>query len=121
MSLTEKRKLYLRIKYRRNIRRERKRIARNKRLHRLKNIELARSIERAKAIKYRERRLTYGKVKWAVISGKIKKPKLCQKCGKRKRLQGHHKDYSKPLDVMWLCIDCHMEQHFAPTLQAKIK
>ncbi len=44
----------------------------------------------------------------AVRSGKVK-PQPCIKCGKK--AQAHHEDYSKPLDVMWLCPAHHMEQH----------
>lgn len=48
----------------------------------------------------------------AVKSGKIQKPNTCSQCGKRfaKRLiQGHHEDYSRPLDVVWLDAGCHAD------------
>jgi hypothetical protein len=45
----------------------------------------------------------------AVRSGKlIKLP--CQVCGNQ-RTQGHHEDYSKPLDVVWLCTRHHADRH----------
>jgi hypothetical protein len=37
----------------------------------------------------------------------IRKP--CEKCGKK--AQAHHDDYSKPLDVRWLCFKHHREFH----------
>lgn len=43
-----------------------------------------------------------------LISGKIKRG-VCH-CGKTKT-QAHHEDYNKPLDVVWLCVDHHMELH----------
>jgi hypothetical protein len=39
--------------------------------------------------------------------GNIKKPKYCEACNKKKLLQAHHHDYTKPLDVLWLCNQCH--------------
>ncbi len=27
------------------------------------------------------------------------------------KVHAHHHDYSKPLDVEWLCKDCHWQQH----------
>lgn len=45
----------------------------------------------------------------AVRDGRIEKLP-CEKCGDPKS-QGHHHDYSKPLDVEWLCVDCHFALH----------
>jgi len=50
----------------------------------------------------------------AITRGKIKKPLRCDVCGFKgaaRQIQGHHGDYSKPLDVMWLCARCHADQH----------
>lgn len=47
----------------------------------------------------------------AVRDGRITKPTSCQTCGKQKQLDGHHSDYAKPLDVMWLCRQCHNDWH----------
>ena len=35
----------------------------------------------------------------------------CAICGSRERVHGHHEDYSRPLDVTWLCRDHHREAH----------
>ena len=48
------------------------------------------------------------KLKSAVQSGKIIKPNKCEECGiEGQVLDGHHDDYSKPLEVIWLCRTCH--------------
>ena len=47
----------------------------------------------------------------AVRDGKLDKPVLCQYCGTYGKLHGHHCDYSKPLDVQWLCVPCHKQWH----------
>ena len=49
-------------------------------------------------------------VKAEVRSGRmIRKP--CEKCGSTARIHAHHDDYSRPLDVRWLCPLHHNEHH----------
>ena len=51
----------------------------------------------------------------AVRRGKIVKPSVCSDCKQdtpRRRLHGHHEDYSKPYDVVWLCAACHGKRHY---------
>jgi len=44
----------------------------------------------------------------AVKSGRLTKSP-CVFCGNVK-VQAHHHDYSKPLDVVWVCFKCHREK-----------
>jgi hypothetical protein len=39
----------------------------------------------------------------------------CEHCGSTKRLNMHHPDYSKPLEVVTLCVPCHEKVHHAFT------
>jgi hypothetical protein len=51
----------------------------------------------------------------AVSRGKVQKPSTCSECGNetpKRLLQGHHEDYSRYLDVEWLCPDCHGRRHW---------
>lgn len=52
------------------------------------------------------------KVYHAVKAGKIEKPENCSSCDEvPKKMEAHHTDYEKPLEVMWLCTGCHADQH----------
>ena len=61
------------------------------------------------------RRLIYKKVNRAVNSKRLIKPNNCEKCQAyfedNRLLHGHHSDYSQPLKVQWLCMNCHKETH----------
>lgn len=50
-------------------------------------------------------------VAYAVSTGKITRASGCYFCGSGQRLQAHHPDYSRPLDVFWLCPKCHGKLH----------
>lgn len=49
-------------------------------------------------------------VKNAVRTGELKAAP-CERCGRDDQIHAHHDDYSKPLDVRWLCPDHHRERH----------
>lgn len=60
-------------------------------------------------------------VEKAVARGKIVKPDRCEDCGQavdRRLLHGHHHDYSKPLEVEWICATCHSVRHLAERVAA---
>ena len=62
--------------------------------------------------KYPEKYIAHRLLNNAVRSGKLKRMP-CVVCGKEK-VEGHHEDYSKPLDVIWLCKKHHLEAHKKP-------
>lgn len=47
----------------------------------------------------------------ALRDGKMTKPLSCEQCHSSSGLHGHHDDYSKPLEVRWLCPACHKAWH----------
>jgi hypothetical protein len=61
------------------------------------------------ARRYPEKIAAHKAVKIALSSGDLKR-KPCEKCSAEKA-QAHHEDYSKPLDVNWLCSTHHAERH----------
>lgn len=46
----------------------------------------------------------------AVQSGELER-EPCEECGSTENVQAHHEDYSRPLDVTWLCFSCHQKLH----------
>ena len=47
----------------------------------------------------------------AITAGELVKPDVCEACGLppagKGKIHAHHADYSKPLEVEWLCPKCH--------------
>lgn len=56
-----------------------------------------------------EKRKAHRAVEYALRTGKLVKAP-CIVCGER-NAETHHEDYSRPLDVMWLCRKHHAEHH----------
>lgn len=59
----------------------------------------------------REKVSAYRKVKRAIKNGTLVRRYVCEDCGSKARIDAHHEDYSKPLDVLWLCRQCHRNRH----------
>lgn len=95
-------------------------------LHRLCNLDQAHAYGQARAqnperraacIKYQRqlRKKNHAQYKARVLvarsirSGRIVRPSACTHCLKNGPVEGHHEDYSKPLEVRWLCFKCHRE------------
>jgi hypothetical protein len=55
----------------------------------------------------RHKRNAQLKAKRAQDAGLIIKKDRCEMCGEVKSTEKHHPDYSKPLQVQWLCKSCH--------------
>jgi ribosomal protein S27AE len=53
----------------------------------------------------------YGILRAAIEKGEVVIPNACEKCGAKVALESHHEDYSKPLEVRWLCLSCHKVLH----------
>lgn len=47
----------------------------------------------------------------AIRDGRLVKPEAYESCGSTVKIEGHHDDYTKPLDVRWLCECCHKRWH----------
>ena len=48
----------------------------------------------------------------ALLRGHMERPDICPKCERSDSpIQAHHDDYSKPLDIEWLCARCHSRLH----------
>lgn len=55
-------------------------------------------------------------VESAIKAGVLVKPDVCYGCGcsdSEHRIEAHHHDYSKPLEVIWLCTPCHRKMDCA--------
>lgn len=48
----------------------------------------------------------------ALKSGRLTRPYKCERCESSSNIQGHHYDYSLPLEVIWLCCSCHTKEHY---------
>lgn len=68
----------------------------------------ARALKKQKAVRQKEAKARYA-VSNAVRDGKLERTP-CMVCGAEK-VEGHHPDYDRPLDVVWLCNKHHRAAH----------
>lgn len=61
-------------------------------------------------ILYPERKRAWTEIERSLHSGKIERGS-CVVCGATGNIHGHHHDYGKPLDVLWLCPPHHRGLH----------
>ena len=73
----------------------------------IKNREKDREYKKTYAFKYPEKRKAKNLLNSAIRWGKMKRGKCCEQCGVETVCDGHHEDYSKPYNVIWLCRQCH--------------
>jgi transposase-like protein len=57
--------------------------------------------------RYPEKNRARASVHHAIKVGLLVKPQYCEGCGLPALLESHHEDYSKQLEVQWLCRSCH--------------
>jgi ribosomal protein S27AE len=72
--------------------------------------------QKIRRLRYPQKYLAWRTVSNSLRSGKLIKPDICSKCGSGKKIQAHHEDYSKPLDIIWLCFKCHRELEHQQTV-----
>lgn len=57
--------------------------------------------------KYPEKQRARVTLNNSIKKGELNRPEFCSICLTHKKIEAHHKDYSKPLDVVWVCRPCH--------------
>jgi hypothetical protein len=77
-----------------------------------KRKEMTRKYKRNANLRNPQRSSAQQKVSYAVRTGRmIRMP--CETCGTTEQVHAHHDDYSRPLDVRWLCRIHHTQHHAA--------
>lgn len=78
---------------------------------RKRNKDRHRENEKIRRKKENKKQLARSLIKKHLMRGKIIKPTMCDICKKEGKIEAHHTDYEKPLEIMWLCTVCHRHQH----------
>jgi len=65
-----------------------------------------------------EKQRAYNAVRRAIDKGKLTRTSVCEICGASEcKIEAHHSDYSRPLDVQWLCFRCHRSIGHGQTIE----
>lgn len=65
----------------------------------------------APRLRKRMRYLAYCAVQKAIKADLLKRPDTCPECSLKGRIFAHHSDYSRPLEIEWVCASCHFKRH----------
>lgn len=74
-----------------------------------KGKEVRRSAVKRSRKLHKDKANARNKTQTAIRSGRLV-PMPCEHCGAPYK-HAHHEDYSRPLDVIWLCASCHVKRH----------
>jgi hypothetical protein len=58
-----------------------------------------------------QKKMAHLYVELALKFGHLVRPTCCDQCQAECKPQAHHGDYSKPLDIQFLCTKCHGKEH----------
>ena len=72
--------------------------------------DCCREYDRKRWLLYPEKTKARVAVHYALKTGRLTRPDHCESCLKKRFAESHHEDYSKKLDVEWLCKKCHVER-----------
>jgi len=81
-----------------------------RRQHYLKNLSREKEAAKQYHLTHKDGHRAHAKVGYATRAGHLT-PKPCEVCGTIDDVHAHHDDYSKPLDVRWLCRSHHLRLH----------
>jgi hypothetical protein len=62
-------------------------------------------------VEFKRKNLARRQITQAIRKNLITKSCKCELCDEVGRTSAHHKDYGKPLEVLWLCDGCHGKVH----------
>jgi len=98
----------------RHYREHKEEVSKHHREYYLENSEKIKSNLRRKYVEdegYRIKRLAVNKLHYALKMGKVKMKGKCEMCGSKENLNCHHPNYSKPLEFITACSQCHHNLH----------
>lgn len=85
--------------------------------------EKGKEVRRKTRTNYKKHNPEKHRCRWIVWNGlklkSINRPTICDKCSKYCVPDAHHENYSKPLEIIWLCKQCHFEIHCMFLLECK--
>lgn len=69
------------------------------------------TIDQQDLINFKKRKLVRDITSRAIRDGTLVRPEKCEYCGCNGKIEAHHRDYGKPLEVIWVCRKCHGAFH----------